>query len=264
MIPYFVWDHFQFLGLTFYSWGILVALGILAGFLLVLHETKKQGRDQGKIIDLSFWLILGGFLSARLFYVVENYNLFQNDFWGIFRVWEGGMTYLGGLIGGMGVLLFFLFFKKIKRAEWFGLLDILVVGLALGLGIGRIGCFLVNDHLGAVTTLPWGIAYWDGSLRHPVALYLAFEGWLLFFLLNFLRSKIEQNGAIALIFLGLHSLDRFVLDFSRERNSALPFVDQHYDGLTMAQIVSLICLGAVVFLLIWKHPKINRINVNEK
>ncbi|MFA4880301.1 MAG: prolipoprotein diacylglyceryl transferase [Candidatus Doudnabacteria bacterium] len=236
MIPYFVFDHFKSGPFTFYPWGFLMGLGFLAGWLLAISEAKKKKMNPEEITDLSLWIVLGSILGARLLFALEHYSFFVNDWWGSFKIWEGGMSYYGGLGGGILASLLYTWRKKVSCKE---IGDILVLSLALGLAIGRLGCFLVNDHLGAPTILPWGIQYEDGIARHPVALYLSLSELLIFFFLLIIRKRIHVAGLLASLYLLLHSVSRFFLDFTRSREENLPFTDHYYWGLNLAQFISI-------------------------
>ncbi len=236
MIPYFIFDHFKLGPLTFYPWGLLVGLGFSAGWLLAVKEAKRKKINPTEITDLALWIILGSILGARLLFVLENWSLFINNWLGVFKIWEGGMSYYGGLGGGILAALFYVKRKKMNYRE---IGDILALSLALGLFIGRLGCFLVNDHLGAHTTLPWGIQYEDGTIRHPVALYLSVSELIIFLFLFIIRKRIRTTGLLASFYLFLSSSSRFLLDFTRSREENLPFTDHYYKGLNLAQFISI-------------------------
>jgi len=106
----------------------------------------------------------------------------------VFSVTEGGITFYGGLFGGF--LAFFLYFriKKLSTDLFWKTADLICLSLPLGIIVGRIGCFLLNDHQGRETNLPWGIIWPDGVVRHPVALYLILNGAILFIVLNAARK----------------------------------------------------------------------------
>ena len=141
----------------------------------------------------------------------------------------------GGLIGAL--ITGGLYLKKAKL-NFLKTADILAPAIALGIFIGRIGCFLINDHQGAVTSLPWAIQWADGSLRHPIALYLSLNGLILFFVLLKLRKKLIKPGQLFFIFLAWYAISRFFLDFLRASDTVL--ADPHYWGLTISQWFSLL------------------------
>jgi len=155
--------------------------------------------------------------------------------------------------------------------------DLVTPAVALGIGIGRIGCFLINDHLGAATSLPWGILWPDGISRHPVALYESLVGFALFAIFWFLQKRKEsvipaklvpdrdwvagiqefgsrlfgrddKPGRLFLLFLISYSAIRFLLDFLRASKGIL--ADPHWWGLMTSQWISLaIFLVAMLFFI---------------
>jgi len=245
MIPYFSFDHLRIGPLTFYPWGFVVGLGFLASFLFTLRQWKAAKMDPEKLINLSLWIIFGGLAGSRLLFILENFQFFENDFFSIFYFWQGGMSFYGGLIGGIAAF----FFYSRKRLDWITAADILVLSLPLGFAIGRLGCFLVNDHLGALTNLPWAILYPDGTGRHPVALYLILLELLLFCFLFIIKNKVKTVGLLSLFYLLLEGCGRFILDFTRSNETNLPFSDQHYFGFTLAQFISIILVLISLFFI---------------
>ncbi len=253
MIPYQVIDKISLGPITIYTWGLLVGLGFLLAWLWALYQAKKYKFDPGKITNLVFLIVGGAVLGARLLFVLENYELFVGDFWGIFKLWQGGMSYYGGFIGGVLAALIYL---KQAKLEIKKVLDILAQSTALGIAVGRIGCFLINDHLGGITSLPWGIRHLDQSVRHPVALYLSLSGLLCFIFLIIIKRYIKTKGLLLCLFLFWYGLLRFLLDFTRSKETHLPFTDKHYLGLTLSQYISIgVFLVAIGLFLSWKAKR---------
>lgn len=246
MIPYKVIDTIAFGPFQVYTWGLLVGIAFLGGWLVALYHGKREKISGDQITTLSLWIILGAILGARLFFVVENRELYAQDFWSVFKLWQGGMSFYGGLGGASGAAL--LYIKK-ARLKLHQILDILALSLPLGLAIGRLGCFLINDHLGEITTWPWGISHPDGTLRHPVALYLSLSGLLCFIFLSILKKYILKGGVLTASMILWYSISRYFLDFTRAHDEGLPFADKHYLGLTLAQYISIILFFLGLYLL---------------
>jgi len=199
--------YFSFLKIfIFNTWGLCVGLAFVAGLFYVLSQKKANSVD---ILNLALLSFFGTVAGSALFYFL------------LFGYW-GGFVFYGGLFGGLLFGWLYIFYKKLNF--WF--LAVLVSpAIALGIFIGRIGCFLINDHLGTITNLPWGILWPDGVIRHPIALYSSLNGLILFFLLK----SIKKNRF--LIFLIYYAASRFLLDFLR--------VDPRWWELTISQLVSL-------------------------
>jgi len=107
----------------------------------------------------------------------------------------------------------------------------------LGIITARIGCLLINDHQGAITSLPWGIVWPDGSIRHPVALYLIINALLIFLILNLLKDKLKKPGLLFYCFLAIYSFTRFFLDFTRSDDTS--FSDPSFLWFNISQWTSI-------------------------
>ena len=168
MIPYFSIESFYIGPFKFYAWGFFVALAFLVGLILAIWQAKKIGISTNKIIWLIIFVYVGALVGGRLFFILQWPRDFLADPLQILSVAEGGMMFYGGLVGG--ILAGWLYIRKWEN-RW-QVLSALSPVIPLALAIGRLGCFLSNDHQGGLTNLPWAIRWPDGTLRHPVALYL--------------------------------------------------------------------------------------------
>jgi len=243
MIPYWVYDKITFGPITIYTWGLMIGLAFIVGLILALKEAKRKGVDSDKVINLAILVLIGSFLGARLVYIFQYLDYYLANPLDIFKVWQGGIVFYGGLGGAF--LFGWLYIKKSKLSFW-KIADVVAPAVAIGIFIGRIGCSLINDHMGAVTTLPWGIQYIDGTLRHPVAEYLSLNGLILFLFLWAIRKKIKQVGMLFLIFLLWYGATRFFLDFTR--CSDLAGCDLRWWGMTISQHISVILIVVVVVI----------------
>jgi phosphatidylglycerol:prolipoprotein diacylglycerol transferase len=142
-----------------FGFGVMLALAMWLGTESAARRYAKLGGKKETIYDLALFLLIGGVVGARLFYVIQFWNNFQN-FWQIFEIWRGGMVFYGSFIGGLVGFLAFTTMKGLKRLE---LLDCVAPSLALGLALGRVGCFLNGCCYGDVCTQPWGVAFPFGS-----------------------------------------------------------------------------------------------------
>lgn len=240
MMPYFSWTQLNLGFIKIYTWGFFVGLAFVAGFFLILRNSKKENISQIDILNLSLFIFLGALIGARIVYFLQYSFLNIKDF---FLINSGGMAFHGGLFGALVVS--WLYIKKRKLNFW-RLADIIAPAAALGIFIGRIGCFLINDHQGTVTKLPWGILWSDGAIRHPIALYLSLNGLLLFFILCFLKKRINKEGRLFIIFLAYYGVTRFLFDFMRVG-------DPRWGGLFIGQWLSLLILILVLIKLTIKY-----------
>jgi len=248
-MPYFSLTQFNIGSISFYTWGLFLGLAFLSGCWILLKEAKKGGIEEKKILWLFFWVFVGAILGSRLFYLLQFPPFSFSDFF-LFR--SGGFAFQGGLLGGM--LTGWLYARKNKLSFW-QLADWSAPAIALGIFFGRIGCSLINDHPGAFTNLPWAIQWPDGSLRHPVAEYLALNALIMFFVLQRLRSFVKKKGGLFIIFLIWYSVSRFFLDFTRATEVNL--ADPSYLNLAITQWTSLFILVTLSGFLVYNRFKSN-------
>jgi phosphatidylglycerol:prolipoprotein diacylglycerol transferase len=224
-------------------YGLMYLLGFTISYILVRYQIKKKKLPiQYKIIDeIYFYLILGLIIGARLGYVLF-YNLgeYIKNPLEIFAVWHGGMSFHGGLIG---TLLAGVYVTKRYKLDFWLYSDLIIVTAPIGLGLGRIGNFINGELYGRVTTLPWGMVFPAGGPlpRHPSQLYEAFfEGLLLFFILWYMKNRIDTKGRLTAAFLLLYGIFRFFIEFFREPDPQLGFI---LGPFTMGQIL---CIAMII------------------
>lgn len=243
MIPWFQYTTVHLGPIPIQVWGFFVALGMYVSLWLIKKNTKDNPQ-QSKILDSAFWIIIWGFVGARIGHVVFYEPLF---FWShpldILKIWQGGMSSFGGFFGA-GFSAWYFFKKNKSNLRELG--DIFLLAALPGWIIGRIGCFMIHDHLGAHSTCPLAIMTPDGP-RLDMALLEIIGLIPLAFGLYFFRHKIFKPGFRAVIILGYYSVLRFILDFWRAIDIAN--ADARYFGLTPAQYFSILILILTVFWL---------------
>ncbi|MBT6253646.1 prolipoprotein diacylglyceryl transferase [Candidatus Uhrbacteria bacterium] len=254
MIPYIEQHIWQLGPIPIQVWGFFVALGILVGLWVSARRAEKLGLEKKHIYDVGTWIILAALLGARIMHIVfYDGATYVQDPLEIFRVWNGGFSITGGFIGALIVAWFY--FKKHGLDVW-KYADATIFGLPLGLGIGRIGCFLIHDHPGTATDFAMGMEYPDGVVRHDHGLYLSINGFILAIVFALLARKKQPVGMFLAVFAVWYGIMRFFLDFYRA-------ADVTYLGLTPAQYTSVLMLVAGVWG-IWRilggRAKIQRHN----
>ena len=195
-------------------------------------------------------MILGIIVGGRLGYVFfYNFYYYIDNLSEIFKIWEGGMSFHGGLLGV--IVASFIFAKK-KNQNPFQYLDIVSVVAPIGIFLGRVANFINSELYGLETSLPWGVKFIkvDNLYRHPSQLYEALlEGLFLFLLLIYFRNKfLKKPGLISGLFLVLYSVFRFFVEFYRVPDEQVGYIILNF---TMGQVVSLvfILLGLILFYL---------------
>ena len=259
MVPFFQFQTISIGPIVIQVWGLCVALGIAAAVSFAYLRCKKYLLSGDVILDLAIWTLVGGMIMARVFHVVfYNPEFFAANPGEIIKVWHGGASSLGGFVGA--ALSVWLFAKKRKFAtkELLPYFDIGALGLWLGWGIGRIGCFLIHDHPGTLTSFALAVKYPDGA-RFDLGLLESLLGFALFIIFYLLFKKLIKIhwGLVATLSFILYAVVRFFLDFLRIPASVMG-ADARYAYLTPAQWgMMLIVIGLT---LAWILGKIKRKN----
>ncbi|MBF0329276.1 MAG: prolipoprotein diacylglyceryl transferase [Nitrospirae bacterium] len=225
-------------------YGMMYLLGFLASYLLIKAQIKKKGLAFGAefVESLFSYLILGLILGARLGYVVfYNPTYYVSHPIEIFAVWQGGMSFHGGLIG---VIVAGLLFSRKTFSDFWILSDLIVATAPIGIGLGRLGNFINAELYGRITDVPWAVLFPSGGPlpRHPSQLYELFlEGILLFVIMWFLKNKNFSNGVISGLFLIFYGVFRFIVEFFREPDAQVGFI---LGFLTMGQVLCAVMIAA--------------------
>lgn len=240
MIPYVHSTSFQILGITFQTWGTLVALGFAFGTFMAWRRAKAKGLDPDKVLDLAFWIFVAAFIGARLFHV-----LFYDPSYYLAHPLEAidprkpGFAMFGGFIGAA---VAFVFYIRKHALDWISYADTLAWGLPWGCGVGRIGCFLIHDHPGTLTHFVLGVKYPDGNVRHDLGLYLSLIGFATGGIFLWLNRKERQPGFWIGTYMVIEGAVRFCLDFLR-------IADVRYFGLTPTQYLAVPMLAGGIWLI---------------
>jgi len=217
-------------------YGLIFALAFLiAYFFLKKHKFKKQDHLESLII----YLIIGVIIGSRLFEVIF-YNLpyYLTNPIKIIAIWQGGLSFHGGITGA--AIALYLFTRKYKY-NFLKLADLIAIPAALALCFGRIANFINAELYGRVTSIPWAVKFPNAEgFRHPSQLYEATKNLLIFFILLF-KNKNKPGNTFAL-FLILYSTLRFFIEFVREPQILI-------GPLTMGQLLSipLFIIGIILY-----------------
>jgi phosphatidylglycerol:prolipoprotein diacylglycerol transferase len=145
-----------FLHISVKSYGTLMVVGFLAAVWLMRRMMKRVGQNPDTIANIAMYALICGVVGARVFYVIHYYDLFRNRPLEVFAVWQGGLELLGGVIAAIVFLVSYLYFKKLPKRLY---LDVLAVGLMVGLGFGRIGCLMNGCCYGKCSDVPWAVRF---------------------------------------------------------------------------------------------------------
>ena len=230
----------QIFSLEIRWYSLAYIFGILIGWYIAKKIFIYKDNLRNKFDDYVTYLIVGIVLGGRLGYVLfYNIDYYSNNFIDIFKVWQGGMSFHGGVIG---VIVATIIFSKKNKDNVFEYLDIISLVSPIGILLGRIANFLNSELYGHETSVPWAVQFIqiDTLYRHPSQLYEAFfEGLILFFLLIYFRKKNFSKipGFISGLFLIFYSNFRFFIEFLRVPDEQLGYL---FLSFTMGQIMSLI------------------------
>ena len=243
----------QILSIEIRWYSLAYVIGILLGWFLSKRIFIKDPLLKEKFDDYITYLILGIIIGGRLGYVLlYNPYYYLNNLIDVFKIWQGGMSFHGGLIGVIAVSI--LFAKK-NNQDSFIYLDVVSIVAPIGIFFGRISNFINSELYGIETNLPWAVKFIqvDNLYRHPSQLYEAiFEGFILFLVLIYFRKKgfMKIPGLISGLFLIFYSIFRFVIEFVRVPDEQLGYI---FLNLTMGQVISFIFLLIGGYLVITKH-----------
>lgn len=205
---------FEIGSLKVYTYGLMMAVGILAGIIVARKFAPQIGIDPEKITDLAMFAVLGGLLGSYVNYIISyDWSEFKADPLSVLRFWQGGLVFLGGLIGG---LVFAIIFIRRQKWSFWEIADICAIAVPLAYGFGRIGCFFAGCCYGEVCELPWAITFPGlAGARHPTQLYSMLLGFGLAAFAYFYRPKRRFAGQGFLFYLFFYGLGRGIIELFR-------------------------------------------------
>jgi len=233
------------------SYGVMMMIGFLIGLYRALRAARKKGVDPAAVTDAALYSLLSGVVGARLVFVLLNWPQFRHNLGSLLSVWEGGLSFHGGVLCAVAVVYAY---TRIKRIPFLLMADTLAPSLAIAYAFTRIGCFLNGCCYGVETNLPWAMRFPEAlGPRHPTQLY-AFAANILIYLLlvraerwgnaggsyasgpAFRPEAGKRDGFVFAAYLAMYSVYRFLIEILRKGATAEVFAW----GLTQAQVVSVV------------------------
>ena len=257
------------LGIFQIRWySIAYILGIILGWIYAIkiikltevnnHNFKTIKKSQ--FDDLLIYLVVGIVVGGRLGYVLfYNFEYYIQNFHEIFKIWQGGMSFHGGLVG---VIIATILFCKSKNSNFLKFTDIICCVAPIGIFLGRIANFINGELYGKISNLPWSVIFPEGGSagRHPSQVYEAIlEGAVLFALINYLalkRKLLFQTGLISGIFLISYSILRIISEYYREPDIHLGYLFNYFSLGTLLSFVTLVA-GLIIIFLVKKNEQNN-------
>ena len=242
---------FQIMSFEIRWYSLAYIFGIIIGWTLCKKIFIKNSNINEKFDDYITFLVIGIILGGRLGYIIfYNLDYYLHNIFDIFKIWQGGMSFHGGLLG---IIFASILFAKKNNQDPFTYMDQVSLVAPIGIFLGRLANFINSELYGKTTEVPWSVTFIkvDNLSRHPSQLYEAIlEGIILFLILMHFRKKnyLTKPGLISGLFLIFYSIFRFFVEFFRMPDEQLGYI---IFKLSMGQIISLIfiSIGTILFYL---------------
>ena len=240
--------------LGIHTYGLFVALGFIAGFKVLLNYANEIGIPQQKIESFVMWVFIFSIAGARLFYVLISFAEFRYNLFDIFKVWQGGLVFSGGLLAGATAAVVFIKRNRLPLAK---LADASVVALSIGQALGRVGCFFAGCCYGKQCDRWFGVKFPENSLAPsgikliPSQLVSALILALIFLVLSYYYRRKHTGGQVFALYLVLYSLKRFFVEYLRG-----DFRGNEIIGFTPTQVISAVLLVGGIYL--WKKLSLKK------
>lgn len=208
---------FEVFGIEFFSYGLLIAIGIVVASIILMKTAKKKNYNEDHIFNLIIIAVISGVIGGKLlYYIVEIKSIIKDP--SLLLDFGNGFVIYGAIIGGaIGAIIY----SKIKKWNVLEILDLIIPNVALAQGFGRIGCFFAGCCYGAETNLSIGVVFPEDSLApsgihiHPTQIYSSIFDFILAFILFAYAKKKKKNGKVVGLYLIIYSIGRFLVEFLR-------------------------------------------------
>jgi phosphatidylglycerol:prolipoprotein diacylglycerol transferase len=241
-------------GIKVFGYGMMLFLAFLGSMNLAAWRARREQLDPEVVYDFSLWVFIGGLVGARLFYVIQYWGDRIRSVTDIFKIWEGGIVFYGSILGGTAA---FFVYRAVRGFPLRPYLDVVAPSLALGIALGRLGCFLNGCCYGDLCNdLPWAVSFprfsppWSDQVAagliardrpwslpvHPTQLYSAIDGIVLLFLLSAYYPLRRRDGEVMALLMVTYPVTRFLIEYLRNDEGVF------FAGLTISQNISVLLL----------------------
>jgi phosphatidylglycerol---prolipoprotein diacylglyceryl transferase len=241
--------------LQFRWYGLMYLIGLAGAYFLILHRVESRGLSMTKdqVYNMIVWAAFGVFLGGRLGYTLfYNFSYYVQHPASILAVWEGGMSFHGGLLG---VVVALFWFSQRQGVPAYQVADLAAAATPIGLGFGRLGNFINGELYGRATDVDWCMVFPTGgpACRHPSQLYEAgLEGAFLFILLWLITKTNPPPGTVFWSFISGYGLCRLMIEFVREPDAHLGFI---LGSFSMGQLLSFPMVVVGIFMLAFGYQR---------
>lgn len=245
---------FQLGPLSIHTYGVMLAIGFFVGIMLAMRQAKKEGVSHDKILDLGLIIILSSLIGGKILEIAVNYKYYFDNPKDILSSLRFGGVYYGGLI--MAIIVSLWYMKRKKLPVW-KVCDIFAPSIALGVAIGRWGCFFAGCCWGKPTELPWGVTFTNpythqivgtplNEVLHPTQIYHSLTNLFIFFVLIAIRKKKSIEGELFWLYILFYSVSRFFLEYLRGDPRGSLFA-----ALSTSQFIAILAAALAIFMLIY-------------
>jgi len=240
-------ESFNIFGLTLHWYGTIIAVGFLLAVIYVSKRGRQFGLTQDNIIDMLICAVPSAVVGARLYYVIFNYSIYKDNFWDIFKIWNGGLAIYGAIIGAVIAVIIYCKIKKMPMGPFF---DLGSLGLLIGQAVGRWGNFINREAFGRETSIFCRMGLTDSAGNtiyvHPTFLYESLWNLLGLLLLHIFSksSKRRYDGQLFAMYVAWYGFGRMLIEGLRTDSLYL-----FNTGLRVSQVLGgLSVVAALVYL----------------
>ena len=239
--------------LTVYGYGLMIAVGVIAAWVVTDYRAKKQKLDRDHVFSLVIWCLLGGLLCAKLLFWITEWKAIVADPGYLLDTLTDGFVVYGGIIGG---ILAGWLYCRVKQVDFWKYFDLVMPSVALAQGFGRIGCLLAGCCYGRETDSLFSITFQNSDFapNHvsliPTQIYSSILDFLNFGVLLYIAKRKKNDGQVAACYLIFYSIGRFVLEFFRG-----DLIRGSVGVLSTSQFISLFILAAGILILVVRSKK---------